>query len=122
MHCVLTHLSAVWSGLGPQVTSDQIGWKVGATADGPQRSLGLSGPFSAPLFARQLSTVEAYTSLSLSGMGGLGVTVVSPLEQSAVACNYIMNTLLPYCVCSAGDGAGLHPAKRPARQGLRMRL
>ena len=66
-------------GLGPQVTSEQIGWKVGATAAGPQKALGLSGPFSAPLFARQLSVVEAHTTLSLSGMGGLGVTVETEL-------------------------------------------
>ena len=64
--------------LGEKVTSPRIGWKVGATAAGPQQALGLSGPFSAPLFKRQLSEGPA-TALSLSAMGGLGVTVETEL-------------------------------------------
>ncbi len=66
--------------LGDEVTSPRIGWKVGATAAGPQKALGLAGPFSAPLFERQLSTTGgAGATLSLSAMGGLGVTVETEL-------------------------------------------
>ena len=72
-------------GLGEDLCSRQIGWKVGATAAGPQQALGLSGPFSAPLFARQhIAPDEAAggggsAALSLSAMGGLGVTVETEL-------------------------------------------
>ena len=62
------------------MTGPRIGWKVGATAPGPQKALGLSGPFSAPLFERQLSTADGdAAALSLSAMGGLGVTVETEL-------------------------------------------
>eukprot|EP01047_Picozoa_sp_COSAG01_P049675 COSAG01_NODE_4946_length_4600_cov_9.134192_7_plen_221_part_00 len=40
--------------LGEGVTGAHIGWKVGATAPGPQKALGLPGPFRAPLFAKQV--------------------------------------------------------------------
>lgn len=66
--------------LGEEVTSPRIGWKVGATASGPQTALGLTGPFSAPLFDRQLSATQGTAAaLSLSAMGGLGVTVETEL-------------------------------------------
>ena len=109
-------------GLGEDLCSRQIGWKVGATAAGPQQALCLSGPFSAPLFARQLCSSHiapdeaagggGSATLSLSAMGGLGVTVetelgwslrkdLPPLPDPAAEYSYevVHDALGPLCAC-----------------------
>ena len=62
--------------LGDPVTSKHVGWKVGATAAGPQAALKLDGPFRAPLFARNLHVQ------TLEDEPSAGVLASAPFEPS----------------------------------------
>jgi len=57
------------------------GWKVGATAPGPQKALGLTEPFHGPLFDRWIKQTanDEVVELSLSQLGLGGITLETEL-------------------------------------------
>jgi len=67
--------------LGEGLTSRHVGWKIGATAPGPQAALGLPEPFHGPLFERWLRPVQEGEQVQVrcSELGVGGITVETEL-------------------------------------------